>query len=90
MIELKKEEVQRAYREYLYEMDKELLKSRLMDFIFDDEFERIKDKEGFYNEATIELRKNLSKCDSDLEDALGTAISSILFKHIENKEEQHE
>ena len=68
-----------------YNIEKELVKARLMDFIFDDEYERIEDKEAFYDEVTAEFRKNLSMNDN-LEDALGSAIFSKLFKYIENKE----
>ena len=85
-IELSKEEIHMAYRQHLYDMDKELIKGRLMEFIFDDEYKRIEDKEAFYNEVTVEFRKNLSNCDSDLEDALGSAIFSRLFKYIESNE----
>lgn len=90
VIELTQEEIHKAYREYLYQMDKELLKSKLNDFIFDDEFEHIQDKETFYNEATTELRKNLSKYDADLEDALSSAIFPTLFKYIENEKDYDE
>ena len=57
-----------------------------MEFIFDDEYARIKDKEAFYNEVILEFRKNLNNCDSDLDDALGSAIFSRLFKYIERNE----
>lgn len=68
-----------------YNIEKELVKARLMDFIFDDEYERIEDKEAFYDEVTAEFRKNLS-VNNTLEEALGSAIFSKLFKYIENKE----
>ena len=42
-----------------YNIEKELVKARLMDFIFGDEYERIEDKEAFYDEVTAEFRKNL-------------------------------
>ena len=67
--------------------DKELIKSRLMDFIFEDEYERIKDKEAFCNEVAVEFRENFNKHTDNVEDALGSAIFSKLFKYIENKEE---
>ena len=54
-IELSKEEIHRAYRQHLYEMDKELIKNRLMEFIFNDEYERIEDKESFYDEITSDI-----------------------------------
>ncbi len=82
-IELKASEVENAYRHQLYEMDKTLLKSRLMDFIFTDEFERIKDKELFYDEATAEFRRCMSNCEVELNEALEDAITCTLFKHIE-------
>lgn len=69
-----------------FRADKELIKSRLMDFIFDDEYERIEDKETFCNEVAVEFRKYLNE-NYSLEDALGSAIFSKLFKYIENKGE---
>ena len=57
-----------------------------MGFIFDDEYERIKDKEAFCDEVAVEFRKYLNE-NYSLEDALGSAIFSKLFKYIENKEE---
>ena len=90
VIELTPAEIHKAYREHLYQMDKELLISKLNDFIFDDEFYRIQDKEAFYNEATTELRKNLSKYDADIEDALSSAIFPTLYKYIENEKDYDE
>ena len=53
-IELKPDEIEKAYRQYLYEMDKELIKNKLLDIIFEDEYECIVDEDGFYDEATAE------------------------------------
>lgn len=66
-------------------LEKELIKSRLMDFIFDDEYARIEDKDAFYNATAIDFRNNLN-ADDNLEAALSAAIFSNLFEHIENKE----
>ena len=85
VIELKKEDIHRAYRQYLYEMDKELVKSRLMDFLFEDEYESIEDIEAFYDEATVEFRKNSVECDTDLEEALRDAILLTADKYIHSK-----
>ncbi len=68
-----------------FNIEKELVKARLMEFIFDDEYERIEDKDAFYNEVAVEFRKYLNE-NYSLEDALGAAIFSKLFKYIENKE----
>lgn len=66
-------------------LEKELVKSRLMDFIFDDEYARIEDKDAFYNAVAVKFRNNLNANDN-LEVALSAAIFSNLFQHIENKE----
>lgn len=68
-----------------FRIKKELVKSRLKDFIFEDEFESIKDKEAFYSEVALSFTKNLSENDN-LEEALGSAIFSKLVKYMENKE----
>lgn len=68
-----------------FRLEKELVKTRLMDFIFDDEYARIEDKDAFYDEVAVEFRNNLNGNDN-LEEALSFAIFSKLFKHIENKE----
>ena len=65
-------------------LEKELVKSRLMDFIFDDEYAHIEDKDAFYNAVAIDFRNNLND-DNNLESALSAAIFSNLFQHIENK-----
>lgn len=59
-------------------LEKELIKSRLMDFIFDDEYARIEDKDAFYNATAIDFRNNLD-ADDNLEAALSAAIFSNLF-----------
>ena len=77
-IELKPDEIEKAYRQYLYEMDKELIKNKLLDIIFEDEYECIVDEDGFYDEATAEFRRNISECGVDLNEALELVSNSIL------------
>ena len=89
-IELKPDEIEKAYRQYLYEMDKELIKNKLLDIIFEDEYECIVDEDGFYDEATAEFRRNISECDVNLDEALVDAVESTLFKYIENPDEVDE
>ena len=62
----------------IFNIEKELVKARLMDFIFDDEYERIEDKEAFYDEVLKAMWGYIS-------DKLNIPVSQLSKDNIEEE-----
>ena len=81
-IELTKDEIFNAYLEQESMYDIENIEQNMGNFLTEDEYEVLKDKEIFISEAASALRLNQDKYDMNYECALRDAISETKSKYL--------